>query len=245
MKDLEQATGVGREAIRFYIREGLLPEPERPAKNVAYYDASFVEKIRFIKELQEKRYLPLHVIRRIVANDGEPTAAEVEALLELDGKLFPSVKEAPRLEPVEIGEAARRSGVPLDEVHVVAGTGAITLTERDGQEWIEGSGLELLDLWGQLRASGFTPEQGFAPEDIGLYVDMVEWLAREELRLFTRGVAGRVKGADAVAMAEQGIDVLNKILGLLRKNTLLKFIAEGNVPESKPKRRPRGRRRKE
>ena len=36
MKDLERTTGVGREAIRFYIREGLLPEPERPSRNVAW-----------------------------------------------------------------------------------------------------------------------------------------------------------------------------------------------------------------
>ena len=27
MKDLERATGVSRETIRYYIREGLLPEP--------------------------------------------------------------------------------------------------------------------------------------------------------------------------------------------------------------------------
>ena len=40
MRDLERATGVGRETIRFYIREGLLPEPERPGRNVAWYDAS-------------------------------------------------------------------------------------------------------------------------------------------------------------------------------------------------------------
>ena len=31
MRDLERATGVGRETIRFYIREGLLPEPARPS----------------------------------------------------------------------------------------------------------------------------------------------------------------------------------------------------------------------
>ena len=45
MQDLERATGVGRETIRFYIREGLLPQPERPNRNVAWYDESFVERI--------------------------------------------------------------------------------------------------------------------------------------------------------------------------------------------------------
>ena len=30
MKELEDRSGIGRETIRYYIREGLLPEPERP-----------------------------------------------------------------------------------------------------------------------------------------------------------------------------------------------------------------------
>lgn len=237
MRDLERETGVGREAIRFYIREGLLPEPERPARNVAWYDESFVEKIRFIKELQEKRYLPLHVIRRIVANDGEPTHAEVETLLDLDGKLFPSVEGAPRAEPEKLAAAARRCGVPLREARVVAAKGAITIAKRDGAEWLEPSSIGILELWGELRRAGFTTERGFAPEEIGLYVDLVEWLVREELRIFARATAGRVSGPDAVGMAEVGIDLLNQILALLRKNTMLKFIAEGNVPESNETRR--------
>src|SRR5205809_7856653 len=83
MKDLERATGVGRESIRFYIHEGLLPEPVRPSRNVAWYDESFVDRIALIKELQQKRFLPLHVIKAIVANDTTPSRDEVRVLLEL------------------------------------------------------------------------------------------------------------------------------------------------------------------
>ena len=77
MRDLERATGVGRESIRFYIREGLLPEPERPGRNVAWYDESFIERIRLIKELQQKRFLPLQVIKAIVNSDEPPAADEI------------------------------------------------------------------------------------------------------------------------------------------------------------------------
>src|SRR5262249_60961492 len=90
MKDLERATGVGRESIRFYIREGLLPEPERPGRNVAWYDESFVERVRLIKELQHKRYLPLQVIKAIVNGDTPPSPGEVRTLGGLDGKLLPA-----------------------------------------------------------------------------------------------------------------------------------------------------------
>jgi DNA-binding transcriptional MerR regulator len=96
MRELERATGVGRETIRYYIREGLLPEPERPGRNVAWYDPSFVERITLIKELQQKRFLPLHVIKTILAGpEATPSRNEVQALLELDGKLFPAARATP------------------------------------------------------------------------------------------------------------------------------------------------------
>lgn len=66
MSDLVRLSGVSKQTIHFYIREGLLLPPIRTSKNMAYYDESTVEDIRFIKELQEKRYLPLAVIKKIL-----------------------------------------------------------------------------------------------------------------------------------------------------------------------------------
>ncbi|MBM4245501.1 MAG: MerR family transcriptional regulator [Deltaproteobacteria bacterium] len=94
MKDLERATGVSRETIRYYIREGLLPEPERPGRNVAWYDASFVEHILLIKRLQGERFLPLSVIKGIVGDPRELTEMEERALHALDGHIAPAVERA-------------------------------------------------------------------------------------------------------------------------------------------------------
>src|SRR5215831_8358856 len=110
MRDLEKATGVGRETIRFYIREGLLPEPERPGRNVALYDPSVVARVHLIKELQQKRFLPLHVIRSMLGVEAAPSRDEVQTLLELDGKLFPAVEGAPPGAPERLSVLARRSG---------------------------------------------------------------------------------------------------------------------------------------
>jgi DNA-binding transcriptional MerR regulator len=231
MKDLERATGVGRESIRFYIREGLLPQPERPGRNVAYYDESFVERIRFIKELQSKRYLPLNVIKAIVAADAAPSPGEVEALLALDGKLFPSVAGAPATPRERLSALAQRTGLPAREIRELADGGLCEIITADGEQWLEGSAVRIVELWGRMRAAGFTRELGFETEQCRLYVDMVHWVAREELRLFTRGITGRVPADKAARMAEQGIDLINQMLGLLRKETLLRYVAQGNVPD--------------
>jgi DNA-binding transcriptional MerR regulator len=231
MRELERATGVGRETIRYYIREGLLPEPERPGRNVAWYDPSFVERITLIKELQQKRFLPLQVIKTILAGpEATPSRNEVQALLELDGKLFPAVAGGPALPPERLSRLAERTGIPVAHVREMAATGAIGLVTRDGESWVEGDAIRVVEIWAALRREGFTEALGFRPSSLRLYVDMVGWLAREELRLFTRGITGRVDTETARHMAEAGITHLNQMIGLLRKATLLRYIAEGNVP---------------
>jgi DNA-binding transcriptional MerR regulator len=232
MKDLERATGVGRETIRFYIREGLLPEPERPGRNVAWYDDSFIERIQLIKRLQHERFLPLSVIKGIVGTSA-PSAAEVQTLLALDGKLTSSSLRSPE----SLSRLAKRVGIPAAEIRELAGVGAIDLATRDGGQWLDGRSVALVEEWAAIRRAGFTADLGFGPEHVKLYVEMVQWLARQELRLFSSGVAGKVDGEAARDMAQRGIEGVGRFLPLLRERILLRLIAEGNVPEAVDDRR--------
>src|SRR5215470_13833884 len=236
MKDLERATGVGRESIRFYIREGLLPEPERPGRNVAWYDESFVERIRLIKELQQKRYLPLQVIKAIVNGDAPPSPGEVRTLGALEGKLPPAgdAALAGRREP--LAALAKRTGLPVREIRELAAIESIEIvTTADGAS-VEGVGIRVVELWGRFRVAGFTAERGFRTEQMRLYVDVVNLLAREELRRFSKGLTGQVTDAELVRMAEEGIRLGSEVLALFRHAALLRFIARRD--ESMEQRRP-------
>lgn len=229
MKDLERATGVGREAIRFYIREGLLPEPERPGRNVAWYDESFVDRIALIKGLQRKRYLPLQAIKALVHGETPPSRAEVDALIAIDGTLYRGLA-APA--EARVGDVAKRTGLSVREIRRLADTEAIELVTRQGTQWLEGDAIRFVERWAALRKAGYAEQLGFRPENLRVYVDFVRWLAREELRLFAHGVTGRVDAETASGMAEQGIEIVNELIALLRKATLLRYIAEGNLPEA-------------
>lgn len=232
MRDLERLTGVGRETIRYYIREGLLPEPERPRRNTAWYDGAFVERLRLIRELQQKRFLPLHVIKAIVAGDAPPPRDEVRTLLELDGKLFPAVENVPSHAPESLSAAAKRVGLKASEIREMAEVGVIALRTEDGKQWLDESSIRIVELWARCRRAGYTDELGFSPESLRLYVELIGWLAREELRRFARGVTGKVDTQTSTHMAEEGITVVGLMLTEIRKATLLRFIAEGNVPSA-------------
>jgi hypothetical protein len=106
----------------------------------------------------------------------------------------------------------------------------IEIVSRRGAQWVGGASVRMVELWAGMRAAGYREELGFKPEALRLYVDTVRWLAREELRIFARGVTGAVSTEDSARMAEAGIELVNQMLAILRREVLLRYIAEGNVP---------------
>ena len=62
ISELAERAEVPVATVRHYLREGLLPEPVKTSRNMAYYPPEFVDRIRLIKQLQEERFMPLKVI---------------------------------------------------------------------------------------------------------------------------------------------------------------------------------------
>jgi DNA-binding transcriptional MerR regulator len=222
MRELEKASGVGRETIRYYIREGLLPEPDRASRNSASYNDGHVSRLRAIKRLQEERFLPLAVIRSLLdGEDGDrwlaPTAfpmldALLAARLEAGGTARLPVAGV----IAELGSEAR----VIDE-H--AATGMISI-DADGTMSARDAGI--LASIKELGDIGFTEELGFTGEQMRFYLDFVEWVTTQEMRLFLQGTAGHVGEAQALDMAERGVSVINELLSQLRTRALLRKLGE-------------------
>lgn len=58
-------SGIPATTIYYYIKEGLLPEPERVNKRISLYAETLVERLKTIQGLQEKRF-PLSSIKKIL-----------------------------------------------------------------------------------------------------------------------------------------------------------------------------------
>lgn len=231
MKDLERATGVSRETIRYYIREGLLPEPERPERNVAWYDASFVERILLIKRLQSERFLPLSVIKGIVGDARELTEMEARALHALDGQIAPADPAGAGPHPPEtLARLAKRVALSVKEIRELADAGAVEVVVRDGKPSLEGTSVAIVEAWARFRAAGFTDELGFTAGEAALYVETLTGLAREELRRFGGRVPANVDADTARRLAREGIDRANEMIGLLHESIILRLLAAGNQP---------------
>jgi DNA-binding transcriptional MerR regulator len=223
MQALEQRTGVGRETIRYYIRLGLLPEPERPKPNVAVYGEDHVRRIEVIKRLQQTRYLPLAFIKTLL---DRPTGGEIEALPGLDAQL------ASRMGLPALGEGAR-----LDQVPALAGITAHDLEAmiRDGvvrvgaDGGLDGLNLAICRLWGRAKAQGYTEANGWFPEDLAIYPQAIEPMARREVERFYTRISGALGVDAAAALGQVGIEVLNELIALIRTRALIAAAAELNA----------------
>ncbi|SHH75935.1 MerR HTH family regulatory protein [Sporobacter termitidis DSM 10068] len=98
MRELEKLTNLTRATINFYIKEGLLPPPEKSAKNMAYYDEAFIEKLRFIEKMRKSEFT-LNQIKRLIRYDpntvnefGLQILESVNRLLPLEGAEAPVTK---------------------------------------------------------------------------------------------------------------------------------------------------------
>ncbi|MEX2395254.1 MAG: MerR family transcriptional regulator [Actinomycetota bacterium] len=63
--ELAKRAGVPARTIRYYTQQELLDPPTLRGR-VGYYDDAHLDRLRLIKELQEKRFLPLSVIRSVI-----------------------------------------------------------------------------------------------------------------------------------------------------------------------------------
>ncbi len=72
----------------------------RTSRNMAYYPDEYVERITLIKRLQEERFMPLRVIRAVMADDPE----RATRLIELEDRILERA--------IEAGETGRVSPAP-------------------------------------------------------------------------------------------------------------------------------------
>lgn len=218
MRELEAKTGVGRETIRYYIREGLLPEPARASRNSAFYSEEHVARVRAIKRLQEERFLPLGIIKSLLdAEDGERWLhasafphIDSELRSRLDGGAGRRLTRAEVLAQTEIGDERLNDSLAAGTVSFDA---AGTMSQRD---------VAIIRCLDRLGAIGFTDEQGFTGASMKFYGEFIDWLVSQELKLFFDLTAGAVDERQALDMAESGISAVNEMLGHMRTREILR-----------------------
>jgi Cu(I)-responsive transcriptional regulator len=91
--ELAKRTGVGIDAVRYYEREGLLPQASRLASGYRVYDENDIRRIQFVRRAKALGFT-LTEVRELLALSGRPEddmgglkAAAAEKLADVESKI--------------------------------------------------------------------------------------------------------------------------------------------------------------
>jgi DNA-binding transcriptional MerR regulator len=212
MGELADASGVSAATIKHYLREGLLPEPVKTSRNMAYYPAAFVERIRLIKQLQEERYMPLKVIRELLEEDPD----RARALIELGDRLLERVK-AEEQERISAAEVRGRYDVPQEVLDRLAELEVLSPVD-DGYSPTD---VRIIGAISRFRAGGYDESLGFTVYDTLRYKKAMGELAKEEVDVLMERLAGEMEADRAMELIESGTEPLNELMAALRTKELV------------------------
>ncbi len=215
MGELAEAAGVSAGTIKHYLREGLLPEPVKTSRNMAYYPPEFAGRIRLIKQLQEERFLPLKVIRDLLdRDDAEP--ARLRAMIELEDRILEQALAGER-ERIPAEEVRSRYEVPREVLDRLAELEVLS-PDRSGYS---PSDVRIVEAISRFRAGGYDERLGFTVYDTLRYKQALEPLVVEEVEVLTQRLAGDLDPDRAMELIEAGAQPLNDLIAALHTKLLV------------------------
>jgi DNA-binding transcriptional MerR regulator len=182
MRELTEATGLPKSAILHYVAQGLLPEPVRTGPNMAYYDPVCIERIQFIKTMQNRYAFPLGKIKTLLSRKDE--GKDAASLIELGETIFGSADGA-SLDETAFCDA---TGLSSEQVAALTESGLLLPLEK-------GRYNEQDVAIGKIFAQGLA--MGITASDMAFYAVAAKRIVDEEMRLRARVTAHLPEDQDA------------------------------------------------
>ncbi|MFM8791056.1 MAG: MerR family transcriptional regulator [Solirubrobacterales bacterium] len=215
MSELVDASGVPAATIKHYLREGLLPEPVKTSRNMAWYRPETVERIALIRRLQEERFMPLKAIRAVLDEDSE----QAFALLEVEDSILERALsgERTRTAPAEV---RRAYGVPAEVLDRLAEIGILTPNSRGYSP----EDVRIIEAISRFRAGGYDEQTGFTVYDTLRYRAALDDLVREEVDVLMERLGDELSDEQARRLIESGVEPLRDFIAALHTKLMLEEV---------------------
>ena len=229
MKDLCAATGLSRQAIHFYIQQGLVAEGAKTGRNMAWYGPAHVERLRLIRRLQEERFLPLSAIRAMLADDTTALPASQQSLLAEIAARLPADVVGDHGRTVRLDDALARHGVSAADGERLIELGHLAVRGDGADRELPADHERLIALWAQWRALGFTDARGFAPDDLALFVEVADRLVAHETSILLERF-GDLPASAAAPLLERALPLVHATFIHFHQTAVARFFATADLP---------------
>ena len=215
MSELVDASGVPAATIKHYLREGLLPEPIKTSRNMAWYRPETVERIALIRRLQEERFMPLKAIRAVLDEDSD----QAVALLDVEDSILERALsgERTRTAPAEV---RRAYGVPAEVLDRLAEIGILTPNSRGYSP----EDVRIIEAISRFRAGGYDEQTGFTVYDTLRYRAALDDLVREEVDVLMERLGDELSDEQARRLIESGVEPLRDFIAALHTKLMLEEV---------------------
>ena len=216
MSELAERSGVSAGTIKHYLREGLLGTDDdvlRTSRNMAYYPAEFVDRIRLIKRLQEERFMPLRVIRQVMSEDPERAVR----VIELEDRILERAIEAGETGRMPRSRVQDTYELPRNVLHRLEEIGVLTPNSRG----YDADDVAIIEAISRFRAGGYEEAIGFTVYDTLRYREALAPLVAEEVSVLLARLAGEVEPERAVQIVSSGAEPLRELIGAMHSKLLL------------------------
>jgi DNA-binding transcriptional MerR regulator len=233
IRELVKRTGVPKETIHFYIREGLLRKPRKSSVNSADYNENYVDQIQLIKDLRDNYYLPIPEIKKFV-KDFKKQSPSDQAVSEFYSRFFRPADRLLAREVIGIEDFRQATGLGPKWLNKAEEWGVITPENRNGDVVYSPDDLAVGKLMVDMDHLGFGPKDGFDPEDLRQIAEFVRNYVVTVSRKYYENNLEKLTSKEYVERASQ----YHEVISLFFYHLYRKFIREAAkrlIEQRKPK----------
>ena len=195
ISELVKKTGVPKETIHFYIREGLLRKPRKSGSNAADYTGAYVDRILLIKELRDSFFLPIPEIKKILKQAKKQSPSD-QAVSDLHNKYFRPLERLLSTELVGIDAFREATGLGRKWLAIMQDWGVITHGVRDREPIYSRDDVIIGRLMVDMDRLGFGPKDGYDPEELKRIADFIRDFVRSAHREYYKRNLEGLSSAD-------------------------------------------------
>ncbi len=232
--EILRQTGVTRATVHHYVREGLLPPPQKLSRNQALYEQDCVDRVLLIKGLQKHQRLSLAEVKEVLREaSGHDGLQRLRHVVELEA----GAARASRLNPerprtaVDLEELLERTRLTADAVRSLERLGVVTPVSDGDRVVYAPADVDVAEALGALGSAGFNQAHGFQAEDAVIYLRALRSLLHEEVQLFfERASRSGIDPEEMVRMAEHGVERVTPLILALRRKLIQELIDAMPLP---------------
>lgn len=213
ISELAEQAGVTIPTVRHYLQAGLLPQPFKTGKTMAYYNPACIDRIRLIKRLQRERFLPIEVIKRLIdAGEVFDEESEIGQVL-TKSNLFPTQGGT-----VTAEELTAATGYSTRQLRRLHRSGLVVAKKGESGPGYDALDAELVKLVKKRESAGLP--LAFTIKSIEMYQDAIESVVSKNTRRVLTHLITHVPVENIGGVLKEVEDSLDALVLLLRQKVV-------------------------